>query len=121
MEASKTHTAQVSGHQAPQSEQGPSLKGDGLTRLGTKKKRIRCEVVSDKMTKSRVGALVRLVKHPVVGKYIKQTTRYMFHDESNQTRCGDEVLIEECRPMSARKSFMLVSVVRSSKTPASEH
>jgi small subunit ribosomal protein S17 len=76
---------------------------------------IRCIVVSDKMTKSRVAVLERLVKHPVVGKYMKRSTRLMFHDETNETHEGDVVLIKPCRPMSARKKFELVSVLRKRK------
>jgi small subunit ribosomal protein S17 len=78
----------------------------------SKKKRIKCEVVSDKMNKSRVGKTVRLVKHPEAGKYIKRTSKIMFHDEQNATKIGDNVLIEECNPRSARKSFRLVEIVQ---------
>jgi len=77
-----------------------------------KRKLKRCVVVSDRMTKSRVGEIVRTIKHPVFEKYIKRTSRIMFHDEQNMTRIGDEVLIAECAPMSARKSFELVSLVK---------
>ena len=76
-----------------------------------KTRKVKCEVVSDKMQKSRVGTLVRIVKHPVVGKYLKRTSRIMFHDELNQSRVGDTVLIEECRPMSSKKSYRLISIV----------
>jgi small subunit ribosomal protein S17 len=76
-----------------------------------KRKVKRCVVVSDQMNKSRVGEMVRTIKHPVFEKYIKRTSRVMFHDEQNSTRVGDEVLITECAPMSARKSFKLVSLV----------
>lgn len=75
-----------------------------------KVKKIGCVVVSDKMNKSRVGKIERVVKHPVVGKYIRKSTRIMFHDEENTTKIGDEVLVEECRPMSANKSFRLHSI-----------
>jgi small subunit ribosomal protein S17 len=76
-----------------------------------KKRKVRCEVVSDKMEKSRVGSFVSIVKHPIVGKYIKRTSKVMFHDELNESKMGDTVLLEECRPMSAKKSFRLLSVV----------
>lgn len=78
----------------------------------TKRKVRRCVVVSDRMNKSRVGEIVRTIKHPIFEKYIKRTSRIMFHDEQNATRVGDEVLIAECAPMSARKSFELVSLVK---------
>jgi small subunit ribosomal protein S17 len=76
------------------------------------KKEIRCVVTSDKMTKSRVGVVERLVKHPLAGKYIRRRTKLMFHDDTNQTRVGDEVIVSPSRPMSARKKFTLVRVVR---------
>jgi small subunit ribosomal protein S17 len=75
-------------------------------------KEIRCVVTSDKMTKSRVGVVERLVKHPVAGKYIRRRTKLMFHDDTNQTHVGDEVIVSPSRPMSARKKFTLVRVVR---------
>lgn len=75
-------------------------------------KEIRCVVTSDKMTKSRVGVVERLVKHPLAGKYIRRRTKLMFHDDTNQTRIGDEVIVSPSRPMSARKKFTLVRVVR---------
>jgi small subunit ribosomal protein S17 len=73
---------------------------------------IRCTVTSDKMEKSRVAVVERLVKHPVFGKYIRQRTKLMFHDAKNVTRAGDEVLVRQTRPLSARKKFELVKVVR---------
>lgn len=73
---------------------------------------IRCKVTSDKMQKSRVGTFERLVKHPRYGKFIRRRTKIMFHDELNQTRVGDEVLIAPSRPMSSRKKFQLLEVVR---------
>ena len=75
-------------------------------------KEVRCVVTSDKMTKSRVGVVERLVKHPLAGKYIRRRTKLMFHDDTNQTRVGDEVIVRPSRPMSARKKFTLVRVVR---------
>ncbi len=78
-----------------------------------KRKVKRVVVVSDRMNKSRVGEIVRTIKHPVFEKYIKRTSRIMFHDEQNQTKLGDEVLIAECAPLSARKNFEFISVVKS--------
>jgi small subunit ribosomal protein S17 len=79
----------------------------------TKKARpVRCVVVSDKMNKSRVGQFVRLVKHPRYGKYQRFTTKIMFHDEKNISKAGDEVLITQTRPLSARKKFQLLEIVR---------
>lgn len=78
----------------------------------SKKRKIKCEVVSDKMQKSCVGKIIHLVKHPVVGKYVKRTSKIMFHDELNEAKIGDQVLIEECSPKSANKAFKLVSIVK---------
>jgi small subunit ribosomal protein S17 len=75
-------------------------------------KEIRCVVTSDKMTKSRVGVVERLVKHPIVGKYLRRRTKLMFHDDTNETRVGDEVIVTPSRPLSAKKKFTLVRVVR---------
>lgn len=80
-----------------------------------KRKTRRCVVVSDRMDKSRVGADVRTIKHPVVGKYVKRTSRIMFHDEQNETSVGDEVLVAECAPKSAKKNFEFVSLVAKAK------
>ena len=77
-----------------------------------KQRAIRGIVTSDKMDKTRVVSVVRMVRHPVVGKFVKRTTKFMFHDEKNSSKLGDEVLITPSRPMSARKSFQLLSIVK---------
>lgn len=77
-----------------------------------KRKTRRVIVTSDRMNKSRVGSLTRIVKHPVFGKYIKRTSKFMFHDEQNESRMGDEVTIAECAPRSSKKTFELVSIVK---------
>lgn len=70
-------------------------------------------VVSDKMDKTITVMVERLVKHPIYGKYIKRSTKYMAHDESNQAKQGDVVFIASCRPLSKNKTYKLVSVVES--------
>ncbi len=77
-------------------------------------KMIRCVVRSASMNKSRVGEISRMMKHPRVHKYLRRRTRVMFHDEQNNTKVGDEVLIKQTRPLSKRKSFTLVEVVKRS-------
>lgn len=79
------------------------------------KKTIRGVVSSDKMNKSRVMTVVRRVKHPLVGKFIKRTTKYMFHDEKNESRVGDVVVIQASRPMSACKTHVLVAIAKRSE------
>ena len=73
---------------------------------------VRCKVVSDKMNKSRVAVIERFVKHPMLGKTMRRRTKLMFHDEKNTTRVGDEVVVRQTRPLSSRKKFELVDVVR---------
>ena len=77
-----------------------------------KSKPITCVVTSDAMEKTRVAHQERLVRHGRYGKYIKRTTRVCFHDEKNESKKGDTVLLEMSRPMSARKRFNLVSIVK---------
>lgn len=68
-------------------------------------------VVSDKMDKTVSVAIERLIKHPVYGKYVRRTSKVLAHDESNECKTGDRVAIRECRPISRRKSWKVVSVV----------
>jgi small subunit ribosomal protein S17 len=68
-------------------------------------------VVSNKMNKTVAVEIERLVKHPRYGKYIRRTTKLLVHDENNQSREGDTVSIAECRPISRRKNWKLVSIV----------
>ncbi|MCB1836619.1 MAG: 30S ribosomal protein S17 [Alcanivoracaceae bacterium] len=69
------------------------------------------KVVSTKADKTITVLVERRVKHPVYGKFLRRSTKLMAHDETNQCREGDIVTIEECRPLSKRKTWMLVSVV----------
>ncbi len=72
-------------------------------------------VVSSKMDKSIVVAIERKVKHPIYGKFVKQTTKLHAHDETNQCGEGDTVTIRECAPISKKKSWTLVDVVEKAK------
>ena len=69
------------------------------------------KVVSNKMDKTITVSIERLVKHPTYGKYIRRTTKLMAHDANNECKEGDTVAIKPCRPLSRRKSWMLVRVV----------
>src|SRR5450631_1527519 len=69
------------------------------------------KVVSNKMDKTIAVSIERLVKHPTYGKYIRRTTKLLAHDEANDCKEGDVVTIKPCRPMSRRKSWVLVRVV----------
>jgi small subunit ribosomal protein S17 len=68
-------------------------------------------VVSSKTAKTIAVEIVRVVKHPMYGKYIRRTTRLLVHDEAGEAREGDTVTITPCRPMSRRKSHTLVAVI----------
>jgi small subunit ribosomal protein S17 len=72
-------------------------------------------VVSDKMHKSIIVALQRQVKHPIYGKFIKQTSKLMAHDENNDAHEGDTVRITETRPLSKNKRWRLVEIIERAK------
>ncbi|MEP0545528.1 MAG: 30S ribosomal protein S17 [Rhodothermales bacterium] len=72
-------------------------------------------VVSDKMDKTITVAIERQVKHPIYGKFIKQTTKLMAHDETNDAGAGDTVRIMEMRPMSKHKRWRLVEIIERAK------
>jgi small subunit ribosomal protein S17 len=71
-------------------------------------------VTSDKMTKTRVVEIPRLVKHPKYGKYVKKRTTCYVHDETNESATGDTVEIVESQPISKTKRWQLVRVVEKS-------
>jgi len=72
-------------------------------------------VVSDSMDKSIVVAVKRKVKHPIYGKFINRTKKFMVHDEENTCKIGDTVRISETRPLSKNKSWRLVEVIERAK------
>jgi len=68
-------------------------------------------VVSDKMQKSVIVATERRVQHDVYGKMQKRTSKFVAHDENNEAKVGDTVVITESRPLSKRKRWALVRIV----------
>jgi small subunit ribosomal protein S17 len=68
-------------------------------------------VVSDKMQKSVIVATERRVQHDVYGKMQKRTSKFVAHDENNEAKVGDTVIITESRPLSKRKRWALVRIV----------
>jgi small subunit ribosomal protein S17 len=82
----------------------PKVRGKRKTKVG--------RVVSDRMDKTIVVSVERLARHRLYKRVIRLTTRFKAHDEENEARIGDTVLIEEARPMSATKRWRLVSVVQ---------
>ena len=69
-------------------------------------------VVSNKMDKTIVVAVVRQVRHATYGKFVRRTKKFYAHDESNQVGVGDRVRIVETRPLSKLKCWKLESVLR---------
>ena len=72
-------------------------------------------VTSDKIDKSIVVAVERKVKHPKYGKFVKKTTKFVAHDETNDCNQGDTVKIMETRPLSKSKNWRLVEIVERAK------
>jgi small subunit ribosomal protein S17 len=68
-------------------------------------------VVSDRMEKTRIVVVQRLVKHPLYQKYIRRRSRYKVHDETNACRVGDRVLIIETRPLSREKRWRVKEIL----------
>jgi len=68
-------------------------------------------VVSDRMEKTRVVVVQRLVKHPLYQKYIRRRTRYKVHDEGNSCHVGDRVMIVETRPLSRDKRWRVKEIL----------
>lgn len=68
-------------------------------------------VVSDKMDKTVVVRVERLVKHPVYQKYVRKRANFKAHDESNACKVGDKVMIEEWRPLSREKRWRIRQLI----------
>jgi small subunit ribosomal protein S17 len=86
---------------------------------GTAPRRRRTEkvgiVTSDKMQKTVVVRVDRLVKHPVYKRYVRKRSKFMAHSEIEGVSIGDQVRIIETRPLSARKRWRVVEVLRKAK------
>ena len=93
---------------------GASVNGKRKTKVG--------RVVSDKMDKTIVVSVERLARHRLYKRVIRLSTKFKAHDELNDARVGDTVLIEESRPLSATKRWRLVEVLvrAGEQTPISE-
>jgi 30S ribosomal protein S17 len=73
------------------------------------------KVVSDKMDKTIVVAVVDNVKHPLYGKIVKRTYKLKAHDENNDCAIGDRVKVMETRPLSKDKRWRLVEIIEKAK------
>ncbi|MEX0983218.1 MAG: 30S ribosomal protein S17 [Bacteroidales bacterium] len=72
-------------------------------------------VVSDSMDKSIVIVVKRKVKHPIYGKFVNKSSRFMAHDEENNAHTGDTVKISETRPLSKNKRWRLIEIIERAK------
>lgn len=70
------------------------------------------QVVSDKMDKTVKVVIIRRVKHPLIKKYINRTTKILAHNENNLAKMGDIVKIKEVRPISKRKKWLVVEIIK---------
>lgn len=72
-------------------------------------------VTSTKMDKTITVSVERKIKHPIYGKFVKKTKKFMAHDETNQCNEGDTVKLVESRPLSANKRWRLVEILERAK------
>ena len=85
-----------------------------MTERNLRKERIGL-VTSNKMDKSIVVSIQRRVKHPLYGKFVKMTSKFLAHDKNNDCNEGDKVKIMETRPLSKRKNWRLVEIIERAK------
>ena len=107
-QAAEPHPAPAEAAPAPEPQPPPAAAAPGETKGA---RTLTGRVVSSRMQKTIAVEIERLVRHPTYGKYIRRTTKLLAHDESNECKEGDTVSIKPCRPMSRRKSWVLVRVV----------
>ncbi len=81
------------------------------TQTPSKSRTVPGVVTSARMDKTITVSIVRKVPHPLYRKYVKRITKLHAHDEDNSCRENDQVLIEECRPLSRTKSWRLVKIL----------
>lgn len=72
-------------------------------------------VLSNKMDKSVLVGVERKVKHPIYGKFVKATSKFMAHDEKNECQVGDVIKIMETRPLSKNKNWRLIEILEKAK------
>jgi small subunit ribosomal protein S17 len=72
-------------------------------------------VISDKMDKTIIVQVMRQMKHPIYGKFIKKRSKFVAHDEANEAHTGDTVRIMETRPLSKTKNWRLVNIIERAK------
>ncbi|MEK7144050.1 MAG: 30S ribosomal protein S17 [Patescibacteria group bacterium] len=75
------------------------------------KRKLEGTIVSDKMNKTRVVEVARLKMHPLYKKHYKITRKFKAHDEKNEYKTGEKVLIEETRPLSKEKRWRIIAKI----------
>lgn len=73
------------------------------------------QVLSNKMEKSITVSVERKVKHPIYGKFVRKTTKFVAHDEKNECGIGDMVRIMETRPLSKNKRWRVIEIIERAK------
>jgi small subunit ribosomal protein S17 len=81
------------------------------SKVQSHKRKLEGVITSDKMMKTRVVSVSRMKKHPKYLKYYKVTTKFKAHDEKNEYKTGDKVVIEESRPLSRDKRWTIISKI----------
>lgn len=97
-------------------ELNPQAAASGAEAVGTQlarhRRRMNGIVVSTKMDKTAVISVTRVFLHPKYRKYVRRRAKYMAHDEHGSCGLGDQVVIEECRPLSKHKRWVYKSTLR---------
>ena len=82
-----------------------------MTQTAKKHRQLTGKVVSDKMEKTVTVLVERQMMHPIIGKVVRRTRKYHAHNEGNDAKLGDTVMIEECRPISKTKSWKVAKLL----------
>jgi small subunit ribosomal protein S17 len=90
---------------------GPTAAGDKATRAKTRKRKLIGVVVSDKMDKTRVVLVERVFSHLKYGKFLTARKKFKAHDEKNEFKAGDRVVIVEHRPLSREKRWKVIKLL----------
>ena len=86
-----------------------------MTETTANKRTLTGRIVSDKMNKTVTVLVERRVKHPLYGKIVTRSQKYHAHDEKNEFKEGDTVLIEECRPIAKTKAWRVTKLIKKAR------
>lgn len=82
-----------------------------MSETAKKQRQLTGKVVSDKMEKTVTVLVERQMMHPVIGKVVRRTRKYHAHNEGNEAKTGDTVMIVECRPISKTKAWKVAKLL----------